>query len=185
MRARIGAALGLALVGLMLAACGNDEAPSTLPDVTPTTASPAETTSATQTGDPTAALEAEIRAFFEEYAEVINQSWTSANALARRRAMFADSCLSCLGGYEFAERAQAENLRLEGGEASLVRARVDRIQGDLVTASAFTHSDAGRLVDSSGNVVQQFDATENAQIVYQIRRSSPDGWIIVASEVLS
>ncbi|MGH8838663.1 MAG: hypothetical protein ACRDVO_05295 [Jiangellaceae bacterium] len=185
MRARMGAAAGLALAGLMLASCSDEDVPGTLPDVTPTTDGPQETTSATPTGDPTAALEAEITAFFEEYAQMINQSWTSVEALARRREMFADSCESCLAGYEFAERAHAENLQIEGGAASLVRARVDRVEGDLVTTSAFTNSAAGRLLDSGGNVVQQFDASENTQITYQIRRAIPNDWIILASEVLS
>jgi hypothetical protein len=185
MRARIGAAAGLALAGLMLTSCSGDEAPGTLPDVTPTSAGPQETASATPTGDPTAALEAEITAFFEEYAQMINQSWTSVEALGRRREMFADTCESCLAGYEFAERAHARNLQIEGGVASLVRARVDRVEGDLVTASAFTNSAAGRLVDSDGNVVQEFDASENAQIAYQMRRAAPNDWIILASEVLS
>jgi hypothetical protein len=185
MRARLRAAAGLIVAALALASCSGGETPDTLPDVAPTTTGPAETTSRTPTGDPTAALEAEITAFFEEYAQKINESWTSAEALGRRREMFADTCESCLAGYEFARRAQAENLRIEGGAASLVRARVDGVEGDVVTASAFTNSAAGQLVDSDGNVVQRFDAAENAQIAYQMRRAGPNEWIILASEVFS
>jgi len=103
MRARMGAAAGLALAGLMLASCSGDDVPGTLPDVTPTTDGPQETTSATPTGDPTAALEAEITAFFEEYIQVSNASWTSTDALDRRRQMFADSCSACLFGYEIVQ----------------------------------------------------------------------------------
>jgi hypothetical protein len=185
MRARVRAAAGLAVAALAVASCSDGKVPDTLPDVTPTSAGPAETTSPAPTGDPTAALEAEITAFFEEYAQKINESWTSAESLGRRREMFADTCKSCLAGYEFARRAQAENLRIEGGTASLVHARVDRVEGDVVKASAFTNSAAGQLVDSNGNVVQRFDAAENAQIAYQLRRTGPNEWIILASEVFS
>ncbi|HET6686052.1 MAG TPA: hypothetical protein VFH02_05940, partial [Jiangellaceae bacterium] len=103
MRARMGAASGLALAGLMLASCSGDETPGTLPDVTPTSARSQEATSATPTGDPTAALEAEITAFFEEYDRTVDESWTSTEALARRRDMFADSCAPCRRGFDLTQ----------------------------------------------------------------------------------
>jgi hypothetical protein len=98
--------------------------------------------------------------------------------------MFADSCLSCLAGYRLAERALVDGLRLEGGRASLRDVQVDRIDGHVVTVSAFTDSEAGRLVDSSDNVVQEFDASSNAQFVFQIRGDRLNNWMIVSGEVL-
>ena len=185
MRVRIGGAIGLAAV-MMVAACGGEDQPSTLPDATSTTATVPTTESATPTptGDPTAQLEAEIREFLAQYARVINDSWISPDALAQRRAMFADSCVTCLAGYRLAERAQADGLRFEGGMASLRDLHVDRVNRDIVTVSAFTDSEAGRLIDMANKVVQEFDAAENVQIVYQLRTDGSGSWVILSGEVL-
>ena len=186
MRARIGGAVGLAAAVVLAAACGGDDQPSTLPDATTAGTVAPTTDSATlaPTGDPTAQLEAEITEFFEEYAGLINDSWASSGALARRREMFADSCESCLAGYKSAEGAQADGLRLEGGRASLRDLQVDRVDRDVVTVSAFTDSEAGRLLDVANKVVQEFDASQNVQIVYQLRPRESGSWMIISGEVL-
>ena len=184
MRARMAAAAGLALAGLMLASCSGDDVPGTLPDVTPTTDGPQETTSATPTGDPTAALEAEITAFFEEYIQVSNASWTSIDALDRRRQMFADSCNACLFGYEIAQRAHDEDLDFEGELGSVDRVRLDSIDGDVVRFSGFTSTPPAKLVDSAGAVVQEFPPTDSLQVTYQVQRLGTGEWIMINSEVL-
>jgi hypothetical protein len=187
MRARIGGAVGLIAVAIVVAGCNGSEQPSALPDAT-STASAAPTTesrTATPTDDPTAQLEAEITAFFDEYAQAINESWASAGALAKRREMFADSCVSCLAGYKLAEQAVDEGHRLVGGMASLRAIELDRIDGDVVTVSAFTDSEAGHLIDDADNVVQEFEASSNVQIVYQLRSNDSGGWVILSGEVLS
>jgi hypothetical protein len=185
MRVRLGGAVGLITVAL-LAACSGNAQPSTLPDTTPTgsTAPASEAVSPTPTADPTAQLEAEITEFLTQYANAINESWFSSAALARRREMFADSCMSCLAGYRLAEQAQADSLRLQAGKASLRDVQVDKVDGDIVTVSAFTDSQAGSLVDSNNNVVQEFDAAINTQIVFQIRAARQSSWVIVSGEVL-
>jgi len=185
MRARIGAAAGLALAGLMLASCSGDDAPGTLPDVTPTTAGPQETTSATPTGDSTAALEAEITAFYERYVETINESWTSAEALKRRREMFSDSCAACLRGYELAQRAVIERLILETEPGTIHNVRLDRVEGDVVTFMVHEDIPAGRLVSADGNLVQEFGATLGAQVVFRAQHGAAEQWIIISSDVLS
>ena len=185
MRARIGAAAGLALAGLMLTSCSGDEAPGTLPDVTPTSADLQETASATPTGDPTAALEAEITAFYERYVETINESWTSAEALKRRREMFSDSCAECLAGYGFAERAQADRLRLIGDAATVESVRIDAVNGDVVTFSTFSNVPAARLIDRQGEVVVEFDEGRGTQTTYQAQRRGQGQWIIISGHTLS
>jgi hypothetical protein len=157
MRVRLGGAVGLITV-VLLAACNGSDQPSTLPDTTPTGSSvPAsEAVSPTPTADPTAQLEAEITEFLTQYAHVINESWFSPAALAQRREMFADSCMPCLAGYRLTQQAQADALRLQAGNASLRDVHVDKVDGNIVTVSAFTDSQAGNLVDGNNNVVQEF-----------------------------
>jgi hypothetical protein len=186
MRAGIGAAVGLALAGLVLGSCSGDEVPSTLPDVTPTSASPQETASATPTGDPTAALEAEITAFFEEYIQTINESWSSRAALERRREMFSDACKPCLAGFELAERAHDEELVLDAPPATARRVRFDVFDADVATVLVVEDVPAGRLVDSQGVVIEEFGASIGAQVVYRAQRKPGDSsWVIIASDLLS
>jgi hypothetical protein len=185
MRARIGAAAGLALAGLMLTSCSGDEAPGTLPDVTPTSAGPQETASATPTGDPTATLEAEITAFYEEYDSTIDESWTSTEALARRREMFADSCVPCRRGFDLTQDAHDEGLALDAEFGSIREVRLDAIDGDIATLLVVDDVPAARLINSEGEVVQEFPATFGVQIAYQVQRSGVHGWLIIASDVLS
>ena len=187
MRARIGAASGLLAAAITMAGCSNDGAePSTLPDTTASvSASPTESSAATATGDPTAQLEAEIAKFYELYVQTINESWTSAEALQRRREMFADSCESCLKGYELASRAQTEGLTLEAERGTVHEVRLDDLDGDVATFLVREDIPAGVLKDSDGNIVRAFGATLGAQIVFRAQRTGPDRWVIIASDVLS
>ncbi len=105
MRARIGVSVVVLTAATTVAACSdNGGEPSTLPEVT-SASSAVGTETAVPTGDPTAQLEAEITEFFTLYVEAINESWTSEEALQRRREMFADTCAACLAGYELAQQA--------------------------------------------------------------------------------
>jgi hypothetical protein len=185
MRARVRAVAGLAVAALVVASCSDGEVPDTLPDVTPTSARPAETTSPTPTGDPTAALEEEITAFYERYVETINESWASAEALARRREMFSDSCAACLRGYELAQRALNEDLVLEAEPGAIHDIRLDRVERDVVTFLVHEDIPAGRLVDINGDVIQEFGATLGAQVVFRAQRRPAEQWIIISSDVLS
>jgi hypothetical protein len=185
MRVRIGGAIGLAAV-MMVAACGSEDQPSTLPDATSATATVPTTDSATptRTGDPSAQLEAEITEFFEEYIEASNASWASGEALARRRQMFVDSCSACLFGYELALRAQREDLTFEGKPGRVENVRIDAVEGDVVRFSGFTTTSAARLVTAGGKVVEEFPPTKDLQVAYQAQRLASGEWVIIESEVL-
>jgi hypothetical protein len=141
MRVRLGGAIGL-VAAAMLTACSDSDQPSTLPDTTPTSAvvSPSESASSTPVADPTAQLEAEITEFYEHYVETINKSWTSEEALQRRRGMFADSCESCLRGYELAKRALNQRLTLEADLSTIHEIRLDNVDGDVVTKTFLPES---------------------------------------------
>jgi hypothetical protein len=185
MRVRLGGAVGLITV-VLLAACNGSDQPSTLPDTTPTGSSvPAsEAVSPTPTADPTAKLEAEITEFFEAYIETSNASWTSKEALARRREMFVNSCAACLVGYEMALRAHEDGLTFDGELGRVEEVRIDDIEGDIVRFLGFTTTPAARLVGAGGNVVQEFPPTRDLQVVYQVQRLTADDWVIIQSEVL-
>jgi len=187
MRERLVWAAGLALMGLSVVACSADDEPGTLPDVTPTgTSASAGSPSEPPSGDdPTAQLEAEITTFIQEYDQTVDESWTSREALEQRRSMFADSCVPCLRGYELTERAHNQDLTLVAEFGVIRSVRLDAIDGDLVTFLVVDDVPAGRLVDASGSVVQEFGATIGAQIVYRAQRNSVGEWVIVASDVLS
>jgi hypothetical protein len=184
MRTPLRCVLGFALAGLVLGACSDDDDPGTLPDVTPSTTS-VESPSATPSGDPTAQLEAEITAFYEDYVDTINESWTSEEALERRRTMFADTCVACMHGYELVQRAHAEGLSLEAEFGTIDDVRLDRIYGDVVTFVVTEDVPGGRLVDADGDVVQEFGATLGAQVAFQAQRNADTNWVIIASDVLS
>jgi hypothetical protein len=185
MRTPLRCVLGFALAGLVLGACSDDDdQPGTLPDVTPSTTS-VESTSATPSGDPTAQLEAEITAFYEEYVDTINESWASEEALERRRNLFSDSCDECLVGFQFAQRAHLEGLTLQGEPAVVHRVRLDSVRDDVVTFATFSDVPAARLVDPQGAVVLEFEAGPNTQTIYQAQRTGRDRWIIIAGETLS
>jgi hypothetical protein len=186
MRVRIGGAVELVAVAIVVAGCTGSEQPSALPDTT-TAASAAPTTespTATPTGDPTAQLEAEITDFFYDYIETSNASWLATDALARRRQMFADSCAACLYGYQLALRAHEENLTFEGELGKVEEVRIDAIEGDVARFSGFTSTPAARLVRADGSIVEEFPATSNLQVAYQAQQLASGEWVIIQSEVL-
>jgi hypothetical protein len=117
--------------------------------------------------------------------QTINESWTSAEALARRREMFSDGCAECLAGYDFAQRAQVDRLRLEGDAASVARVRIDAVNGDVVTFLTFSNVPAARLIDQQGKVVVEFDEGRRTQTTYQAQRRGQGQWIIISGHTLS
>jgi hypothetical protein len=187
MRVRIVEAFELVLVAMVVAACNGGDQPSTLPDATSATATVPTTESAahTPTGDPTAQLEAEITEFYKLYVETINESWTSEEALQRRREMFADTCGECLAGYEFARRAHTNSLTLEGGDAHVTDVRIDAVNGNVVTFLTFSDVPAARLVNTQGDMVMQFDEGQDTQTAYQAQRTESGRWIIISGQTLS
>jgi len=186
MRVRLAGAVGLIAVA-MLVACSNSDQPSTLPDTTSTstTAPASQAVSPTPSADPTAQLEAEITEFYKSYVETINESWTSEEALQRRREMFADSCATCLAGYELTRRAVKDGLTFKSKPAKVRSARLDKVAGDVVTFLGIEDVPAGRLVNSEGDPVDQFGASIGAQVAYRVQRIEDGGWIIIASDLLS
>ncbi|WP_129664722.1 hypothetical protein [Phytoactinopolyspora endophytica] len=138
----------------------------------------------TPDADPTAELEAEITEFFEEYIETVNQSWTSEDALARRREMFSDSCNACLAGYELADEALSNGWRLEGEPSTVGDVSVTSYDGDIVAFLAVSDAPAAELIDPGGSVVDSFDENLGKQIVYQVQRNEDGAWVIIKSESL-
>jgi hypothetical protein len=187
MRARIGVSAAVLAATILVAACSGDEdEPSSLPDAT--TAGSAVTptdTGSTPPADPTAHLEAEITQFIFEYDKVVDESWTSEDALTQRREMFADSCVPCLRGYELTRKALADGLTLEAEFGTIRSVRLDAVNGGVATFLVMDDVPAARLVDASSEVVQEFDATIGAQIVYQARKNPAGQWVLISSEVLS
>jgi hypothetical protein len=187
MRARIAVSGAVLAATIMVAACGGDEdEPSSLTDTTSagSAVTPTDTGSASP-ADPTAQLEAEITEFYKLYVETINESWTSEQALQRRREMFAETCVECLTGYEFARQAHSDNLTLLGGIPHVTEVRVDAVNGDVVTFLTLSEVPAARLVDPQGTVVMQFEEGPNTQTVYQARQTESDSWIIISGQTLS
>ncbi|NEE03742.1 hypothetical protein [Phytoactinopolyspora halotolerans] len=191
---------------VVLAGCSDDE-----PDAQPTDASsatgeavaesestpspgPSDSPGATATDeatdgpspapDPTAEIEAEITQFFEEYIDVVNESWSSEDALERRREMFADSCQECLHGYELTKRKHDEGLVFDAGEVVVSSVQLTSIEGGSVVFMTVMDSPSGALRTTGGEVVQEFDEYVDVQSVYQAVRSEAGDWIIVSGEVL-
>lgn len=192
MRDRLFSWPAVVAVAALVAGCSSDsDSPTpdgsvsaTSPSVATSTATDPVSEPSTPPADPTAALEAEITAFFEEYIATVNASWTSADALARRRQMFSDSCADCLAGYSFAERAHSEQLQLHADEVVLRDIQVTSAEGAHVTALTVEDSPAGVLQGPDGSVVQEFDEYLGAQTVYQLVKREDNSWLIIESEAL-
>lgn len=134
---------------------------------------------------PTAELEAEITAFFEEYIKISDESWSSESKLERRRKMFADSCDVCLAGYRLAEDAHANGLRFEGPPGTVRDVSVTAVDNEILSVLVTTDAPAARLIDDRGNVVESFEANPRSQVVYQVTRSEDGLWVIIQGDVLS
>jgi hypothetical protein len=63
--------------------------------------------------------------------------------------------------------------------------RVDAVDGDVATFLGVEDVASGRLVSSSGKVVEQFGETIGAQIVYRVQKRSSGDWIVIAGDLLS
>lgn len=173
------------LVALVLiGACSStDEEPSRLPDATSTPGAESGSAGAIPEPGSTAAIEAEITAFFEDYIDTVNKSWTSKKALERRRTMFADTCSDCLAGYRFAKRAHDEDLILEAENGVvMVDLRVIAVDGDTITFITIEDSPHGELKDIHGDVVQEFDEYRKSKVINRAKRHR-GSWLIMESRL--
>ncbi len=164
MRARIGVYAAVLAATILVAACSGDEdEPSSLPDAT--TAGSAVTptdTGSTSPADPTAQLEAEITDFYKLYVETINESWTSEQALQRRREMFVDTlCYLPAAGYELTKGAlRAGPTHWRQSLARFVELDSIAFDGDVVTFLGIDHVACWHVYSTPrGEVVQEFGAT--------------------------
>ncbi len=160
MRAPIGAAVGLALAGLMLTSCSGDDTPDTLPDATPTSATPTETTTATPTADPTAALEAEIATFFEDYIqthqrELVFQGCAGTSAGDVRGLL----CARAWRALSWPNELTTKNLVLEAELAIVRRVRLDALKAMSSLCSSSTRRSCSPTRRLGGTVVEEFDAS--------------------------
>ncbi|NDL60159.1 hypothetical protein [Phytoactinopolyspora mesophila] len=180
-----------ALAALLLSGCagGDDSAAAPTPTSTPQdTATPEPTptpeTTAEPTVDPTEALEAEITEFFEEYIDLVNESWTSEEALVRSRDYFSETCMSCAAVYELAERVHKDALTYEGDLGTLDGVELLTVNGNVVIFVATTSSADARLLNEDGVSVQRFESTQELQVIYHAVDDAPNGWVLIKDEVL-
>jgi hypothetical protein len=98
--------------------------------------------------------------------------------------MFSDSCEACLVGYEFAERAHAEQLVFDGGSAAVESIELSHFDDEVIIFITVADYPEGELFDSDGEVQLQFDAALGRQTVYQAVRREDGELMIIASEAL-
>ena len=185
MRARSVWLAGITVVGVLLGGCADEGAPASLPapdgSGLATTSSPPD--SSTAQVIPEDDLEGELQQFVTRYISASNRSWSSREALDERRGYFADSCESCLRGWQMARDALEAGYSLEGEPVSVVVLGIDDYEDDLVTLRTQIESPAAVVTGPGGTVVQEFEYTSTTTI-YRLSRQSSGRWLIVHDEVL-
>jgi hypothetical protein len=186
MRARSVWLAGITAVGVLLGGCANEDAPATLPVVSKSASGSSERNTAStplHTVSPEG-VEAEIRAFYEEYARVADESLVSRDALEETRQFFAESCVSCMAGYEIADGVLDAGHIIEADPVRVIAVEIDAIQGDSVIFRGVLDVPATTVRDHSGRIVEEFPATPNVTTVYTAMRQPDGSWVIVTDQVL-
>jgi len=184
MRARSVWLAGITVVGVLLGGCADAEAPASLPVVS--TAPPTTPTADEPTGTPPDSnnIEAEVQAFYRDYARLRFDSFRRADALAEQRQYFADSCESCLRGYQNAEEALVNGYVFESEPVGTEAIVVDAVEGDAIVFSVLEDVPAALIRDREGAVVREYAETLDLQTLYQARRQPDGSLLIISAEVL-
>jgi hypothetical protein len=185
MRARSVWLAGITAVGVLLAGCADEEAPASLPEVRSPSAelegaSPRISAAAPLPSD----LEAEIRTLYGKFADLSNLSYSSRDALEQRRALYADSCVSCSAGHEIADTVLDNGYTFEGDPVTVESVIIDSVEGDLVTFRVVIDSPAAKVIDQQGATIEEFQGFENLTTLYAARRQESGEWMIVSDRVL-
>jgi hypothetical protein len=179
---------GITAVGVLLGGCANEDAPATLPDVaaTPISASgPTSEESTTAEPHNPNDVEAEVQAFYENYARLRFDSFRSEAALFEQRQYFADSCDSCLRAYRNAQEVLANGHFFNSSPVNTEHVSIDSIEGDVVVFNVVEDVPAAVVRDGEGEVVKEYPETPGVQTLYQTRRKPGGGLTIISAEVLA
>jgi hypothetical protein len=176
---------GITAVGVLLGGCANADVPATLPIVTsyPVDSAENSTVEVVPSSSPDD-VESEVRALFVRFAELSNSSYTSREALEQRRALYADSCVSCSAGHEIARKVLDNGYDFQGEPVIVKSTEIESIDGDTVTFRTVVDSPAASIVDQQGTIVDHFDPFEGLTTLYAAERRASGQWIIVSDKVL-
>jgi hypothetical protein len=185
MRARSVWLAGITVVGVLLGGCADGEAPASLPLVSTSADGTSNTTAEVDPSSPShQGVEADIRSFYEDYARLADQSFQSRESLEETRRYFADSCASCVAGYEIAKRVLDQGHVVEGNPVRVLAVELDSIEGDNVIFRGVLDVPAATVRDLSGAIVEEFPATPHVTTLYRATRQPDGSWIIVSDQVL-
>jgi hypothetical protein len=185
MRARSVWLAGITAVGVLLGGCANEDGPATLPIVTSYPVdragnSTVEVVPSSSPGD----VESEVRALYARFAQLSNSSYTSREALEQRRALYADSCVSCSAGHEIARNVLDNGYGFQGEPVIVKSVEMESIDGNTVTFRAVVDSPAASIVDRQGTIINKFEAFDGLTTLYAAERRASGQWIIVSDRVL-
>jgi hypothetical protein len=169
----------LALFAVVLSGCASTATPSTL--ATPTT--PSEEQSAVATADPGPSVANAPVASLTDYFEAAN-SVASGGALREFRALFAETCASCMSAYQDFESAQAQGLRADGERYLDWEIFVEEQTAESALLRSTVDFAPVNLVDGSGQVAASIDAWADVQFVWTLQRQEDGAWLIIQGQQL-
>jgi hypothetical protein len=186
MRARSVWLAGITVVGVLLGGCADGEAPASLPEVSfaPTTMPSLNADEPTESSPRPSNLEAEVQTFYKEYARLRFDSFRTADALEEQRQYFADSCESCLRGYNNAEEVLGNGYVFDSEPARTETILVDAVEGDLIVFNVVEDVPAALIRSSDGAVLKEYPETLDVQTLYRARRQPDGSLLIISAEVL-
>jgi hypothetical protein len=186
MRARSVWLAGITAVGVLLAGCADEEAPASLPEVSiaQTTMPPSTADDPTESPPNLNNIEVEVQRFYREYARLRFDSFRTADALEEQRQYFADSCDTCLRGYNNAEEVLGNGYVFDSEPAKTDTILVDAVEADVIVFNVVEDVPAAFIRDADGAVVKEYPETLDVQTLYRARRQPDGSLLIISAEVL-
>lgn len=174
------------VLGVVLAGCGAEPEPSSLPSLSPTVLAPSPSASRAPAPSPSATADPEAEAAIaalDTYFRAANKA-ARGGPIAEFERLFGPSCIACQAAAADFAAAQAAGLAADRDRFTNWTVEVQRLRDGQALATSRNSYGPVSLVNRSGRVIDRIPASADKQFAWTLQAQPSGRWLIIQGRPL-